>query len=200
MNKTFDFYFDYGSPYSYLANTQLHNIAKNNQAEIIYKPVLLGGIFKNTGNISPVQNPVQSKVQYGIKDINDWVDFYGCQFNFNPHFPVNTLKLMRLSCCLQNHEEKKFLAFHAAAFEAMWIHKKDMANDDELKFLLTSLNIDENFIEKANETENKERLIKQTEDAINRGIFGLPAFFIKDLLFFGNDRLPLVEQILKKER
>lgn len=196
MNKTFTFYFDYGSPYSYLANTQLLKLAENNQATIIYKPVLLGGIFKGTGNISPIQNPVQSKVQYGLKDINDWVDFYGCELNFNPHFPVNTLKLMRLACLLQN--DPKFLAFHQAAFKAMWIDKKDMANDEELEKLLTALKIDSHYLNIANETENKECLKNQTEQAITKGVFGLPAFFIGDALFFGNDRLPILEHFLKK--
>lgn len=196
MNKTFEFYFDYGSPYSYLANTQLENIAKKHQASIIYKPVLLGGIFKSTGNISPIQNPVQSKVQYGLKDINDWIDFYDCELNFNPHFPVNTLKLMRIACLVQNHD--KFLAFHHAAFEAMWIHKKNMADDDELNKLLSSIEIDTHKIDDANEIDNKEFLKMQTEEAISRGVFGLPAFFIGDALFFGNDRLPLLEHFLKK--
>jgi len=196
MTKTFEFYFDYGSPYSYLANTQIKKIAEKHQAKIIYKPVLLGGIFKSTGNISPIQNPVQSKVHYGLKDINDWVDFYQCELNFNPHFPVNTLNLMRLACLFQNHSD--FLDFHEAAFKSMWVDKKNMGLEDEIKSLLKSINMDPHSVDAANSSENKELLKTQTQQAVDRGVFGLPAFFVGDALFFGNDRLPLVEHFLRK--
>jgi 2-hydroxychromene-2-carboxylate isomerase len=199
MNKEFEFYFDYGSPYSYLANTQIKTIAKKHLTKINYKPVLLGAIFKVTGNQSPIQNPVQAKVQYGLKDIQHWVNFYGCQLNFNPHFPVNTLKLMRIACYLKNSHHESFIAFHDAAFHAMWIDEKDLSNDQEILQLLDKVSIDASYLELANQTGTKELLKTQTQNCIDKGVFGLPAFFVGNDMFFGNDRLPLLEHFLSKQ-
>lgn len=201
MSKTkqLEFYFDYGSPYSYLANTRLHSLCQRTQSQLLYKPVLLGGIFKITGNIPPIQNPVQSKVQYAMKDMQDWVDFYQCEFNFNPHFPVNTLNLMRVACSLQDHEA--FEAFHQSAFRAIWVDKRNMGELSEIEALLKQHKLNaEEVIDKAMSDSNKEQLKSQTQAAIDNKIFGLPSFIIGDELIFGNDRLPLVEHILEKHK
>jgi 2-hydroxychromene-2-carboxylate isomerase len=103
---------------------------------------------------------------------------------------------MRLASYLQSHEQ--FLAFHAAAFEAVWIYKKNMSDEHEIKNLLESINLDLQIINAAKSDENKQQLKSQTQQAIDKGIFGLPSFFVGDALFFGNDRLPLVEYMLEK--
>ncbi len=195
--KTLNFYFDYASPYSYLANTQISKLVQSTQATVIYKPVLLGGIFKATGNQAPMMNPVKSKVGYLAKDVSHWVDYYQIPFAFNPHFPVNSLSLMRIACALQ--EQAVFNEFHEAAFKAVWQEKRNMAEPAEIDALLSGLKLDVEACKAlAFSEENKTRLKNDTEAAVNRQIFGVPSFIVGDELFFGNDRLPLVEHQLKK--
>lgn len=198
MSKNFEFYFDYGSPYSYLANTQMERLAEKNHCKIIYKPVLIGGIFKQTGNKPPIQNPVKEKVAYNIKDIEHWRELYQVPFNWNPHFPVNTLLLMRIATALYQH--KNFPVFHHAAFNAIWVDKKNMTDPNEIITLLKSLNFNaEEVLNAAQEPENKELLKQNTEAAVQYGVFGLPSFRVNNELIFGNDRLVLVEHFLKKQ-
>jgi 2-hydroxychromene-2-carboxylate isomerase len=201
MTRQFEFYFDYSSPYSYLANTKIQNLCKDTNSKVIYKPVLLGGIFKETGNISPIQNPVESKVQYGMKDLMQWAEYYQCELNFNPHFPVNSLKLMRIATLLKNDTEniQEFEKFHETCFKAMWQEGKNLAEPEEIKNLLSDLRLDaDKLIEKSQSEDNKEKLKNETKSAIEKGIFGLPSFFVEDTLFFGNDRLPLLKHCLEK--
>ncbi len=203
MKLTLDFYFDYGSPYSYLANTQIRQLAEEAGAELRYQPILLGGVFKLTGNTPPIQSPVKNKVAYGLHDLNHWADFYGCKFHFNPHFPVNTLSLMRIACLLKHHEN--FPTFHEASFSAVWVEGRDMADLSEIKKLLEATGFDvEETLAAANKESNKNQLKQDTEAAVNLGIFGAPSFVINNpagskSLFFGNDRLPIVSHFLNKK-
>jgi len=197
MKKTFEFYFDYGSPYSYLADTQLNVLSQKTNSEIIYKPVLIGGIFKQTGNQPPIQNPVKEKVAYGLKDIEHWRDFYQAPFSWNPYFPVNTLLLMRVATVL--YQNPAFPDFHHAAFKAVWVDKKNMSDPNEIMTLLNKSNLNgEDILKTAQEHNNKEALKQNTEAAVHFGIFGLPAFRVADELIFGNDRLVILEHFLKK--
>lgn len=197
MSRTFEFYFDYGSPYSYLADTQLKTLAQKTESQIIYKPVLIGGIFKQTGNQPPIQNPVKEKVAYGLRDIEHWKNFYQVPFNWNPYFPVNTLLLMRIATALYQNSE--FSGFHHAAFHAVWVDKKNMNDPSEIITLLDKLNLDgEKVLQAAQEHDNKELLKQNTEAAVKLGMFGLPAFRVDDELIFGNDRLMILEYFLNK--
>lgn len=201
MKPTLDFYFDYGSPYSYLANSQIRKLAEEAGAELRYQPILLGGVFKLTGNTPPIQTPVKNKVAYGLQDLNHWAAFYQCEFHFNPHFPVNTLTLMRIACLLKKHDN--FVPFHEACFSSIWVEKRNMSELGEIERLLEKNGFKaQEIISKANSEENKNQLKDDTQAAVNLGIFGAPSFVINNpegskSLFFGNDRLPIVSHFLK---
>ena len=100
MSKTIEFFFDFGSPTTYLANTQLPKLAEDCGTHLVYRPILLGGVFKATGNASPVTVPAKGRWM-GV-DIQRWAKHYGVPFAFNPHFPINTLPLMRGACGMQS--------------------------------------------------------------------------------------------------
>lgn len=202
IKKALDFYFDYGSPYSYLANTQIKKIAEEGATQLVYRPVLLGGVFKLTGNTPPIQTPVKNKVSYGLKDLHHWAEYYQCKFQFNPHFPVNTLSLMRIACLLKAHNN--FQKLHDACFKAIWVEERNMAETQEIVNLLSENGFDgQDILENANHDNNKTQLKDDTQAAVDLGVFGAPSFVINNEdgdkeLFFGNDHLPLVSFYLKK--
>ncbi len=101
MSRQLEFYFDYGSPYSYLADTQLEGLVQRTGAELVYRPMLLGGVFKATGNSSPAVEPVEAKRRYNAVVMRRWVEHYGVPFQGNPHCPINTLPLMRACVAAQ---------------------------------------------------------------------------------------------------
>ena len=196
--KTLNFYFDYASPYSYLANTQISKVIQNTKANLVYKPVLLGGIFKATGNQAPMTNPVKSKTDYLLTDIFHWADYYQCPLVLNPFFPVNSLSLMRIACFLK--DQTIFEQFHDAAFNAIWQDEKNMAEAEEINTLLSGLGLDvEETLAAAFSEQNKSLLKSETEAAVNQNMFGVPSFIVEEEMFFGNDRLPLVEHALLKK-
>ena len=121
-DKTIEFFFDFGSPTTYLAHTQLPRIARDTGARLVYRPMLLGGVFKATGNASPVTVP--AKGRWMGQDIARWAARYGVPFAFNPHFPINTLTLMRGAVGLQMRRPADFQRYVDAVFEAMWVQPR----------------------------------------------------------------------------
>ena len=199
MSSELEFFFDYGSPFSFIAQSQLAGLAERTGARLIYRPMLLGGVFKATGNRSPALEPVESKRAHGSLDMARWVDFYGIDFRFNPHFPINTLFLMR-----QAHaaiEQGVFESFHAAVWPAFWVESLDLGDPDILADVLNRSGLDgAGLAERALAPEVKAAVRATTEEAVSRGAFGAPTFFVGDQMFFGNDRLPFVERALKTGR
>jgi 2-hydroxychromene-2-carboxylate isomerase len=196
MARTLEFYFDYGSPYSYLADTQVEAIAKRAGAQLVRKPMLLGGVFKSTGNQSPAELPAKSK--WSAFDMPMWARYYGVPFNRNPHFPVNTLALMRGAAAAQI--DGAFEKYHPAMFKAMWVDGRNLNDIKEVAAVLTTAGLDANkFGHRIQDQDVKDRLKSTTDDAVARGVFGAPTMFVDDKMFFGNDRLPFVEMALKGE-
>lgn len=196
MARTLEFYFDYGSPYSYLADTQVEAIAKRAGAQLVRKPMLLGGVFKSTGNQSPAELPAKSK--WSAFDMPMWARYYGVPFNRNPHFPVNTLALMRGAAAAQI--DGVFEKYHPAMFKAMWVDGRNLNDIKEVAAVLTAAGLDANkFGQRLQDQDVKDRLKSTTDDAVARGVFGAPTMFVDDKMFFGNDRLPFVEMALKGE-
>ncbi|WP_201629369.1 2-hydroxychromene-2-carboxylate isomerase [Psychrobacter maritimus] len=195
MSKKVEFFFDVGSPASYLAWTQLESIAQRTNAKIIWRPMLLGAVFQATGNASPAAVP--AKGAYMLKDLQRFSNIYGAPFNFNPFFPLNTMHLMRGATAYL--EEPEFQTYLAAIFNALWSEKLNMESPEVVAEVLTKAGIDvTNFMARISETEVKERLKATTEEAVARGVFGAPSFFVNDELFFGQDRLSFVETALKE--
>lgn len=195
MSKQVEFFFDVGSLASYLAWTQLESMSQRTNAKIIWRPMLLGAVFQATGNASPATVP--AKGAYTFKDLKRFSNIYGVAFNFNPFFPLNTLHLMRGATAYL--EESEFQTYLAAIFNALWSEKLNMESPEVVTEVLTKAGIDvTDFMARISETEVKERLKATTEEAVARGVFGAPSFFVNGEMFFGQDRLSFVEAALKE--
>jgi 2-hydroxychromene-2-carboxylate isomerase len=195
MSKTLEFFFDFGSPASYLAWTQLPRIAQEAGAQIVWRPMLLGGVFKATGNQSPVMIP--SKGAWMLKDLARFASRYGVPMNFNTHFPINTLTLMRGAAGYQNDE--RFERYVQAIFEALWTQQKNLSKPEVVAEVLSAAGFDPAEFEQLVSDETvKERLKNTTEEAIKRGVFGAPTFFIGSEMHFGQDRLDFVAEALAR--
>lgn len=196
MARTLEFYFDYGSPYSYLADTQVEAIAQRAGAALVRKPMLLGGVFKATGNHSPAELPQKSA--WSAFDMPMWARHYGVPFQRNPFFPVNTLALMRGAAAAQI--DGSFERYHPAVFKAMWVEGRNLNDMKEVAAVLTAAGLDAGkFGARIQDQDVKDRLKATTEEAVGRGVFGAPTCFVDKKMFFGNDRLPFVELALKEE-
>lgn len=194
MSKQVEFFFDVGSPTTYLAYTQLPEIAARTGAEIVWKPMLLGGVFKATGNQTPAAIP--AKAVHMNADLTRFAARYGVPLAFNPHFPINTLQLMRGAIAEQ--QDGRLLPYLKLIFDAMWVHPRNLNDPAELARLLKEGGHDpEAFAARLQEEAVKEGLKKNTEEAIRRGAFGAPTFFVSEEMFFGQDRLDFVEEALK---
>jgi len=194
MARTLEFYYDYGSPYSYLADTQVEAIAKRAGASLVRRPMLLGGVFKATGNASPMTVALKSK--WATFDMPMWAKYYGAPFNPNPFFPVNTLALMRGAAAAQIGGV--FERYHPAIYKAMWVDGINLNDLGEMAKVLTAAGLDAAKIgNRIQDQDVKDRLKATTDEAVARGVFGAPTSFVGDMMFFGNDRLPFVEMALK---
>ena len=196
MPKTVEFLFDFGSPASYLAYKRLPDLVARTGAQVDYVPMLLGGVFKATGNASPMT--VELKSKWSAFDLPMWARHYGVPFKRNPHFPVNTLALMRGAAAAQI--DGVFERYHPAMFKAMWVDGRNLNDIKEVAAVLTGAGLDaQKFGNRLQDQDVKDRLKSTTDDAVARGVFGAPTMFVGDLMFFGNDRLPFVEMALKGE-
>lgn len=196
MTRTLEFYYDYGSPYSYLADTQIEAIAKRAGAALVRKPMLLGGVFKATGNASPMT--VEQKSKWSTFDMPLWARHYGVPFQRNPFFPVNTLALMRGAAAAQI--DGLFERYHPAIYKAMWVEGRNLNDISEVAAVLTAAGLDaRKFGNRIQDQDVKDQLKATTDEAVTRGVFGAPTSFVGDMMFFGNDRLPFVEMALKGE-
>ncbi|HDR9875243.1 TPA: 2-hydroxychromene-2-carboxylate isomerase [Burkholderia cenocepacia] len=195
MTTQIDFYFDYGSPTSYLAYQQMVGLVERTGALVRYKPILLGGILQATSNTSPMDIP--SKRKWMIADMEFFSLRYGVPFAFNPHFPVNTLNLMRGA--IYALREGFFLEYSDAIFEAMWVKKRNLADLNELRTVLAAANLPVDAILTA--TQNpavKEALKQETEAAVQRGLFGAPTLFVGEKMYFGQDRVQYAEEEINR--
>ena len=196
MARTLEFYFDYGSPYSYLADTQVEAIARRAGGTLERKPMLLGGVFKATGNHSPAELPQKSA--WSGFDMPMWARHYGVPFQRNPFFPVNTLALMRGAAAAQI--DGLFERYHPAVYKAMWVDGRNLNDMTEIAAVLTSAGLDAAKVgARIQDQDVKDRLKATTDEAVARGVFGAPTCFVDNMMFFGNDRLPFVEMALKGE-
>lgn len=196
MSKTVEFFYDFGSPASYLAYKRLPALAAAAGAAVVWRPMLLGGVFKATGNASPVTVP--AKGRWMGADLQRWAVRHGVPFAFNPHFPVNTLTLMRVATGLQMRQPHDFGRFHELAFDAMWRAPKNLGDPAVLAAVLAEGGFDAAALHAlAADAEVKARLTATTEEAVARGVFGAPSFFVGDTLHFGQDRLDWVAEALQ---
>ncbi|HMN72341.1 MAG TPA: 2-hydroxychromene-2-carboxylate isomerase [Rhodoblastus sp.] len=192
--KRAEFFYDFGSPASYLAYTQMDGLAQRTGAEIVWRPMLLGGVFKATGNASPVMVPAKGK--WMNADLPRFAQRYGVPYNRNPFFPVNTLLMMRGAAAFEGTPD--FRRYVDAMFKAMWVDQKNMNDMPTAAGVLQAAGFDPaGFMAKAESQEAKDRLKATTEEAVTRGVFGAPTTFVGDAMFFGQDRLDFVEEALR---
>jgi len=193
MPTAIEFLFDFGSPTTYLAHTQLPRIAEETGARVDYVPVLLGGVFKATGNQSPVMVP--AKGRWMGQDIQRFARRYGVPFKFNPHFPINTLALMRGAVAFQMKQPQRFMPYVDAVFRALWVEPTNLGDPAVLAATLEAAGFKaDEFQALIGDADVKARLIANTEAAVARGMFGAPTFFVGQEMHFGQDRLDFVRE------
>ena len=193
MSKSVEFFFDVGSPTVYLAATQLSKIAGRHGATVLWRPFLLGGVFKATGNVSPATVPAKSR--YMGDDLERFARRYEVPFLFNPFFPVNTLALMRGAVAYQ--QQGRLDQYIEAIFSAMWVTGKNMNEPTIVAEVLDTIGIEaQEFLVAIAAQDVKDKLKNNTEEAGIRGAFGAPTVFVGDEMFFGQDLLDFVEAAL----
>jgi 2-hydroxychromene-2-carboxylate isomerase len=194
--KTVEFYFDFGSPASYLAWTQLPGLCAQAGAELAYRPMLLGGVFQATGNHSPATIPAKGK--YTFVDFDRFARRYGVPLQRNPHFPINTLTLMRGAVGLQMHEPARFLPYCDAVFRAIWVEAKNLNEPAVVAGVLLAAGFEPAaLLALTQDAGVKDRLKAATQEAIDRGVFGAPTMFVGSQMFWGQDRLDFVKDALQ---
>ena len=196
MQPIVEFFFDYGSPFSYLADTQLASLSQRTGATLRYRPMLLGAVLKATANSSPMAVP--AKGAYMGRELERWAKRYGVPFAPNPFpFRSNTLRLMRGATASQRLGT--FEPYHRAVFDAAWGNPQDLGEETVFQRLLVGAVIDpERLLRAIDEEDTKTALRKTTDEAVERGVFGAPTFFVGEEMFWGNDRLDWVEQALRR--
>ncbi len=193
MAKILEFYFDYGSPTTYLAHAQLPGLAKRTGCEVVRRPILLGGVFKATGNRTPVAIP--AKGAYMTTDMTRMAEHLGVPFTMNPYFIINSLPLMRGAVAAI--EDGVFETYDAAIWQAMWVDGENLGEPEVIGKVLGGAGLDTAvFAERIQDPAVKQSLITATEEAVERGAFGAPTFFVGEEMFFGSDRMDYIERAL----
>ena len=198
---TLEFFYDVGSPWTYLAFHKVEQVAADAGAELVWKPILVGGVFNavNPAVYESRANPIEPRMAYMGKDLADWARSYGLKIAWPPTvFPVNSVKAMRGA--LVALEEGCVSQYTRAAFEAYWGENLDLARDDVMADLAGRVGLDPaDFAQRIQSPEIKRGLRANTEELVARGGFGSPTLFVdRDDMFFGNDRLVLVREALAR--
>ena len=195
MIKSLDFYFDFASPYTFIAHKEIRKIEKENPVTIKYMPVLLGGLLKAAGIKPNADIPIKAK--YMIRDCKLCAEKHKIEFKFNNYFPITTLNLMR--CVLVANKKGFEQNFINTIFDAIWKDGLNLNDNVIIEKLLKTLNINPKvFLLEATDNKIKDELKKKTDDAYNKGFFGTPSFIVNDKIFWGQDRLEFVINEAKK--
>lgn len=187
MSERIEFFYDIGSPYSYLAATQMAQLSADTGLPVVWRPILLGGVFKGSGNQAPISVP--SRGPYLFKDLQRCAKQLGVAFRMASRFPLNTLQPMRV---LSGMSDEELPEASLRIFRAYWFDDMDVSSPEVLAGLLGAA-----AASRANDEAVKQKLKASSEEAVSRGAFGAPTFFIGDEMFFGNDRIELMKWWLK---
>jgi len=198
---TIEFFFDYSSPWTYLAYDRIEEFCEKNKAELIWKPFLVGGVF-NKVNPSVYQrreNPVPPKDNYYRKDMHDWARMQGIDLIKPSIFPLNSVKALRGAFVAI--DEGKISAYSAGCFKAYWTDDQDISQEDVLCPIAEAAGMDgEAFMAKITEEPIKRKLFETTDEIIAREGFGSPTFFLdKEDMYFGNDRLEVMQAAIDQK-
>lgn len=194
---TIEYFFDYVSPYAYLADTQLAALCERTGATLRYRPFYLGGVMQASGNAPPINVP--NKGRYLFTDVQRWSARYGVPLNPNPHFPVNTLGAVRAAVAAV--AEPRFADLHRALFRGVWVEGQNLADEAVLRAAIDAAGLDgAALLARGKDPAVKDTLRRNGEEAVERGAFGAPTFFVGDEMFWGNDRLDFLEDALRAGR
>lgn len=198
VTRTLELIFDFGSPNAYLSMKALPELLDRTGADLVITPCLLGGIFKATGNKAPMIQyaDAPAKLAYENLEMRRFIEKHGLtKFRLNPHFPVNTLTIMRGAIVAD--DEGVLDDYIDAVNRAMWEEGLKMDDPDVIATFLSANGFDgPALLARTQEPEIKAKLVANTEAAVARGVFGIPTFFVGDAMFFGKDRLGQVEEAL----
>ncbi|BBB07664.1 2-hydroxychromene-2-carboxylate isomerase [Sphingopyxis sp. EG6] len=198
VTRTLELIFDFGSPNAYLSMKALPELLDRTGADLVITPCLLGGIFKATGNKAPMIQyaDAPAKIAYENLEMRRFIEKHGLtKFRLNPHFPVNTLTIMRGAIVAD--DEGVLDDYIDAVNRAMWEEGLKMDDPDVIATFLSANGFDgPALLARTQEPEIKAKLVANTENAVARGVFGIPTFFVGDAMFFGKDRLGQVEEAL----
>ena len=194
MSKKVEFYYDFSSPYTYIASQRIEKICEDNDATLEWKPFLLGGVFNEIGSIPAVQ--IDNKFRYLRQDFEESARFYGVDFKFPELFPLNSVRSMRGAFAAQ--ERGKLVEYTHEMFRLYWTRGVDLSNPELLGEAVSRIGIDKDwFLVRIAEQEIKDKLRDETNIAIERGVFGAPTMFVDEKMFWGNDRLDFLDRYLK---
>ena len=195
-----DFWFDFGSPNAWLAHAILPGIAEHTGATLAWRPFLLGGVFKATGNQSPAQAfaHLPAKMAWMGQATQRFIARHGVPYAQNPHFPVNTLKVMRGAMWVRSaHDDATFMRYVDVMFRHMWVEPRKMDDDGVIAAALTESGFDPAaFFEGIQLPDVKSALIDATQAAVDAGVFGAPACVVGEQTFFGKDDIEVMESWL----
>jgi 2-hydroxychromene-2-carboxylate isomerase len=197
MGKKLEFFYDCSSPWTYLAFSKIEEVARRHNADLIWRPILVGGVFNavNPSVYETRERPVKPKARYYGKDLQDWAHLYGLKIGQPTVFPVNSVKAMRGAFVA--HEHGKISPYSRCVFEQYWGEDRDISKDEVLRDIIKMVGLDEKeYFSKIASPEYKDKLKHNTDELIERGGFGSPTMFVDGDMFFGNDRLILVEHAL----
>ena len=193
MSKTVEFWYDFLSPTAYLGYWRLKDIAARTGAAIDYRPMLLGGVFKSTGNQTPVN--VKPKGKWMFFDMSNYARKYGIPLKSNPYFVFSSLPLMRGAVLAQERGELE--PYNDAIFYGVWRDAKNLAEPGIIVETLKEAGLDAGaYVEGIQRQDVKDKLIANTNEAVEKGAFGAPTFFVGDKMWWGQDRLEWVEEAL----
>jgi 2-hydroxychromene-2-carboxylate isomerase len=189
-------YYDYSSPYTYLASTRIEGLCERYGHGLVWKPILVGGIF-NAINQSVYQaRQTPAKASYGAKDVTDWARYYGIPFRFPSIFPVNSVKALRGA--LMAIDAGAIAAYSHRVFRAYWVEGRDISDDSVIGGIGREVGLSqEALLAWTRSAPAKQHLHDLTQEAMDRGVFGSPTFFLGEDMYFGNDRLVLLEEALR---
>jgi len=196
---TVELFFDLGSPWSYIASTQIDGFSERTGVTIKWRPFLLGGVFKATNNKSPFLDPVLNKLKHQREDMSAWLDHYGIPLNFPTHFPPNTLLAMRGAVAAERLGA--LVPYLRAGYEAFFVKDENISDPEVVMKIGARAGLDAAAFENLlTDPEVKALLKRNTEEAVERGAFGAPTLFWNGRMFFGNDRLALLEAFITRSR
>lgn len=188
-----EFFFDIASPYSYLASTQIDALEEDTGLPVRWRPFLLGGVMKATGNEPPAR--VDEKARYMLSDLNRWADRYGIPFELPSDFPINSLTTQRALVAVDEMDAGEVPEFADALYRAYWVEDTDLSQGEAVAEVADDVGLPgDEIVSSTQESHIEQRLQENSDEAVDRGAFGAPTFFLDGEMFWGNDRLDFLRE------